>query len=42
MPVASICVGISEVLLSIEFDNYPQLRAQEIDFHVSGAIECDR
>ena len=35
MPVAPVCVRISQVLVSIEFDNDSQVRAQEINFHVS-------
>lgn len=35
MSVASVRVGISQVLFSIEFDSDPQFRAQEINFHVS-------
>jgi hypothetical protein len=35
VPVASVCVRISQVLVSIEFDHDSQVRAQEIHFHVS-------
>lgn len=42
MPVAPVTIRISQMLVSIEFHNYPQLRAQEIHFHVPGAIEGDR
>lgn len=41
-PVATVSLGVGEMLVSIQFYDHPRLRAQQIGLHIAPPVEGDR